>query len=322
MKIASYGLAILIVLILTSCRIDEYYKNKKKVTTFTIGSGSKNAMFYPVANSLCKVFNKYNEDKTIFCKPLLSSGAEYNLTAVNSGKFDMGITQASLQYDAYNGLNEFSGKPYKNLRTLFEVHNEYLTIISNKDNIKSFSDLFGKKVNIGNPGSGSRILFSKMIGKLGWEPNDFEEIYEESGSDIKKVLCVSDKADAAVYIVGHPNQSFKFMLDNCNAKLVSLSDSEIKSFISISPKEFHKSFIPKNTYNKVDKDIETFASKTILTASSKLDKKIVHNFVKIIFEHKEELIKMQPELSVINLLTKNDPNLAPLHEGLKNLGSL
>lgn len=322
MKIVAYSLAVFAVLILTSCGVSNWHKNRGKITTFTIGSGSKNAMFYPVANALCNVFNKYNKDKTVICKTSLSSGAEYNLTAVNSGKFDMGITQASLQYDAYNGLNEFSGKPYKNLRTLFEVHNEYLTVISNKDNIKSFSDLFGKKVNIGNPGSGSRILFSKMISKLGWKPNDFAEIYEESGSDIRKVLCVPNKADAAVYIVGHPNQSFKFMVDNCNAKLVSLSDAEIKSFISISPKEFHKSFIPKNTYNKVDQDIDTFASKTILTASSELDKKIVHNFVKIIFEHKEELIKMQPELSVINFLNEDDQNLAPLHEGLKNFGSL
>lgn len=316
MKIVASSLTILLVLTLASCGIGDWHKNK--ITTFTIGSGSKNAMFYPVANALCEVFNSHNTDKNVVCKALLSSGAEYNLKAVNSGKFDMGIAQGNLQYDAYHGLNEFSNNPYKNLRTLFNVHNEYLTIISKKDYIKSFSDLRGKKVNIGNPGSGSRILFSRMISKLGWDIDDFKKIYEESGSNIKKVLCTDDEADAAVYIVGHPNKSFEFTIDDCNAKLVSLSNSEIESFVSLSPEGFYKSFIPKNTYNKTHHNINTFASKTILSASAELDDKIVRNFVKIISDNREELIRLQPELSVINFITKGDNHHAPLHKALKN----
>lgn len=317
MKLLASSLTTLIVLALTSCGVDNWYNNKEKITTFTIGSGSKSAMFYPVASSLCKIFNKYNEDKTIICKASLSIGAHYNLDAVENGDFDMGIAQASLQYDAYNGLNDFVGKPHKNLRTLFNVHNEYLTIISNQSNIKGFADLRGKKVNIGNQGSGSRLLFSKMIKKLGWKIDDFAKTYEESGSNIKKVLCAKNKADAAVYIVGHPNKSFEFMINNCDADLISLSDSEIKDFISLSPKYFSQSFIPKNTYKKIHHNVNTFSSKTILTASAKLDNKIVHNFVHIISKHQDEIIKIQPELSVINFLTKDDPDLAPLHEGLK-----
>lgn len=318
MKMVALVSTIFVALLLVSCKS---YKNQKK-TVFTIGSGSESAMYYPVANALCEVFNKYNNDNNTVCEARLSKGAEYNLDAVESGEFDMGIAQANLQYDAYIGVNKFINKPHKNLRTLFNVHNEYLTVIAKKDaNIRSFSDLRGKKVNIGNPGSGSRILFSQMIEKLGWNLKDFKEVYEESGSNINKVLCVPNKADAAVYIVGHPNKSFEFMINECDAELVNLSKSEIKSFVSLSPKEFHQSSIPAEIYTKSPKEIKTFASKTILSASAKLDKKFVKNFVKIISEHKEELIKIQPSLAGINFFEKDYSSLAPLYKGIEGKGN-
>ncbi len=308
--------------LLTSCgNFSSWQKSNRRI--ITIGSGSKSAMFYPVATAICEVFNKYNQDKGVICKPVLSKGAEYNLEAVENGEFDIGIAQANLQHDAYKGLGKFKGKPHKNLRTLFRIHDEYLTIIAKKESdIKSFSDLRGKRVNIGNTGSGSRILFSEIINKLGWKLTDFKEVYEESGSNINKVLCVPNKADAAVYIVGHPNQSFAKMINECNAKMISLSDKEINEFIKLSPKEFYKSFIPSNTYEKSKEQVSTFASKTILTASANLDKEFVRNFVKIISEHKDELIKKQPALGVIDFSLEDDRDLAPLHEGIKNYGNL
>ena len=180
MKILAIFLTIAAATILTSCSSFSGWK-KSNIRTITIGSGSSSAMFYPVATAICETFNKYNQEKNVICKPVLSSGAEYNLEAIEKGEFDMGIAQANLQHDAYRGLGKFKGKPHKNLRTVFRIHNEYLTIITKKNsNIKNFSDLRGKKVNIGNPGSGSRILFLEMINKLGWKLSDFKEVYEES----------------------------------------------------------------------------------------------------------------------------------------------
>lgn len=319
MKVTFLISTILIVVFAASCSAYKSKKDRSK-TTFTIGSGSKSAMYYPVAVALCEVFNKHNQDKSIVCKAKLSKGAEYNLDAVENGEFDMGIAQANLQYDAYIGSEKFLNNPHKNLRTLFNLHHEYLTIIAKKDsNIYNFSDLRGKKVNAGNPGSGSRILFSQMIAKLGWNLSDFKEIYEESGSNINNVLCAPDKADAAVYIVGHPNESFQLMLEGCNTKLVSLTKTEVDLFSSLSPINFHKTYIPEKIYENNPDATYTFATKTILTATANLDSKIVQNFVKIISENKEELIKKQPSLAVIDFSTQDDPKLAPLHQGLKNI---
>jgi len=314
MKLSLLILPLFAALTLSSC---SNYKKNENPTVITIGSGSKNAMFYPVATALCDVFNHHNQDKNVTCEARISKGAEYNLNAVENGEFTMGISQANLQFDAYNGNKQFAGNPHKNLRSLFGLHYEYMTIIAKKDaGIKSFADLKGKRVNIGNPGSGSRILFLQMIEKLGWNLSDFAQIYEESGSDINKVLCVPNKADAAVYIVGHPNKSFGSMLQNCNAELVNLSDDEINKFVSLAPQEFKKLPIPANTYPQTPNEINSFASFTILSTSAKLDDKIVKNFVKTIEANKSELTKKLPALTIINFSPPKTINLAPTHNGL------
>lgn len=305
MKIKSF--AILALLTISSCQAN--------IKTINIGSGSHNAMYYPVASALCEVFNEHNQDQNIVCKAKISKGAEFNLNAIENGEIEMGISQANLQHDAYMGYKQFAGNPHKKLRTLFGVHDEYLTIIAKKDSgINSFSDLKGKKVNIGNIGSGSRILFEQMIKKLGWKLEDFKEIYGETGSDINKVLCTPNQANAAVYIVGHPNKSFDFILNNCDAKLVNLSTDEINKFVSLAPEDFFPTSIPRNFYKANPNEIQTFASKTILSVSENIDPKIVYNFVKIINENKDELVKKQPSLSTMDFFEKNNLNLAPKHQ--------
>jgi len=290
--------------------------------TINIGSGSHHAMYYPVASALCEVFNEHNQDKNITCKAQISKGAQYNLDAIENGEFEMGISQANLQYDAYMGYKDYSGKPHKKLRTLFGIHNEYLTIIAKKNSgINSFSDLKGKKVNIGNIGSGSRILFEQMIKKMGWKLDDFKEIYGETGSDINKVLCTQNKADAAIYIVGHPNKSFDYILNNCDTKLVSLSDKEIAEFVSLAPDDFFQKSIPNDTYKANPNEVKTFASRTILSTSEDLDPEIVNHFVKVIKENQKELMQIQPSLTTVDFFQNNNLKLAPKHQGVsKYLG--
>lgn len=304
----SFYLAFLALIIISSCKLNNH-------KTINIGSGSHNAMYYPVASALCEVFNKHNQDKNITCKAQISTGAQYNLDSVEDGTFEMGISQANLQYDAYMGYKNFTQKPHKKLRTLFAVHNEYLTIIAKKNSgINSFSDLKGKKVNIGNVGSGSRLLFEQMVKKIGWTLDDFKEIYGETGSDIKKVLCTSNKADAAVYLVGHPNKSFDYILNNCDTKLVNLSDKEITKFISLAPNDFFKESIPSYIYKTNPNSVKTFASRTILSTSKDLDPNIANNFVKIIKENQKELIQIQSSLTTIDFFQQNNLKLAPKYQ--------
>lgn len=291
--------------------------------SFTIGSGGKKAMYYPAGKSLCYIYNKeYNDD---ICEIISTSGAQYNIENIISNNLSAGIGQVSLQYDYF--------QTNKELRTIIPLHAESLTIAVRKDSkIKSFNDLKGKKVNIGNIGSGSRIYFEEIMKLKGWTINDFKEVHEKSSSYLSDLIC-SDQVDAVIYFVGHPNQVFKEII-SCGGNFVELSKKEVKLFSKIS-NAIRQSYINTGLYSNLDiktvemkensmrrssknKKIRTIGVQTVLSATSNLSEKTAYNIVKIIFEKKVKLESLNPVFhsvdpeSILNYKYK-----APFHTGVE-----
>ena len=111
---------------------------------------------------------------------ITTDGSIYNVNMIRSGELDMGVVQSDWQYHAYHGTSEFKEQgPFKELRALFSVHAEPFTVIARKDSgIKRFKDLKGKRVNIGNPGSGQRATMEVVMKAMGWTMSDFSVVSE------------------------------------------------------------------------------------------------------------------------------------------------
>jgi len=71
-----------------------------------------------------------------------------------------------VQYNAAKGLGQFKeGGAYGDLRAVFSVHPEPFTVVARKEaGVKTFTDLKGKRFNVGNPGSGTRASLEELIG--------------------------------------------------------------------------------------------------------------------------------------------------------------
>src|SRR5690606_17791134 len=95
--------------------------------------------------------------------------------------------------------------PDKDLRAVFSVHPEPFTVVARADSgIKSFDDIKGKRVNVGNPGSGQRGTMEQLMELKGWKMSDFKLASELKADEHAKALC-DNKIDAFVYTVGHPS---------------------------------------------------------------------------------------------------------------------
>ena len=246
--------------------------------SFTIGSGSKKAAFYPIAKSLCEVYNKYYVQE---CTPLSTKGSSFNITNVKEGNLDLGIAQKSL----------FAEKGGDKLQIVANLHNEYFTLVVGKNTkIKSFKDLKNKIINIGNVGSGSRIFFERMMKEQGWKTKDFKEIFERKSNDLDDLICAG-KIDAAVYFVGHPNEVFTNIAE-CEGKFVSLNKKEVRKFLKVVDGSVAAKM--PIIYNKQKKDVTTIALPIVLIASKKLNKEILQNIKYILENYKAELIALNP----------------------------
>lgn len=285
--------------------------NNQKI--IKIGTGNKDALAYPILSSICDTFNKNNTYSNVRCQAISTGGSEDNLDGIISKKYDAGVVKSDMEYNAYNGIGVFAGKPYRDLRTIFGLHNEYLTIIvKNGAKIDGLKDFKGRRVYIGNKGSGSRIMVDKLFTVNGWKNQDFKAIHEESSDKIHDLFC-NDEIDAAIYLIGHPNNIFARTLKDCDVKLIGFSKQEIEKYVDIF-RHISPAVVKKGTYPNQKQDISTFASQLLLASSVDLDEETVYNFVKIISEHYSEIQKNNPNLQEVVLFSP-EIKVIPLHKG-------
>ena len=258
--------------------------NSNQPITIKIGAGNKNVIAFTTVEKICEIYNKYKKNNNVSCLALETSGSNYNLEKLISGEIDMGVIAADVQYDAYNGIGKFAGKPQRNLKALFGLYMEKFGILVKKNSgINDFHDLPGKRININSVGSGNRVLVDKLFTKNGWKKSDFKEILEEQPRELPNLFC-QNKIDAALYLVGHPNGVFTESIEKCGAKLISLNRKEVEDYVELFRYLFPAT-IEKHTYKGQNQDIKTIGSQLLLVTTDHLDDAVIYDFVQTVFEH-------------------------------------
>lgn len=282
----------------------------------TIGTGGVTGVYYPTGGAICRLVNKDYKTHGIRCSVESTGGSIYNLNAIGNKELDMGIVQSDWQYHAYNGSSKFEDKgPNRELRALFSVHPEPFTVVARKDaRVRNFKDLKGKRVNIGNPGSGQRGTMEVLMGALGWDLSDFRLASELKAAEQSKALC-DNKVDAIVYTVGHPNASIKESTTACDAVLVSVTGRQVDRLIKDNPFYRH-AVIPGGMYRGSDKDVETFGVGATFVSSTSTDPDFIYVVVKAVFENFDDFKKFHPAFANLDKTQMIKDGLsAPLHEG-------
>ncbi len=282
----------------------------------TIGTGGVTGVYYPTGGAICRLVNKYKKETGIRCSVESTGGSVYNLNAIRSGELTMGIAQSDWQYNAYHGTSKFKSKgPFKDLRAVFSIHPEPFTLVVRADSgIKTFKDLLGKRVNIGNPGSGQRGTMEVVMKAMGWKKSDFKLASELKSSEQSKALC-DNKIDAMIFTVGHPSGSIKEATTTCDARLISVTGPVIDKLIK-NNSYYSKAIIPGGMYRGNPKDITTFGVRATFVTSSKVPENVIYDVVKAVFENFDTFKKLHPAFAHLTKAKMIKLGLsAPLHRG-------
>ena len=282
----------------------------------TIGTGGVTGVYYPTGGAICRLVNKTRKEHGIRCSVESTGGSVYNLNAIRAGELDMGVAQSDWQYHAYNGTSKFADQgPNKDLRAVFSVHPEPFTVVARKDSgIKNFEDLKGKRVNIGNPGSGQRGTMEVVMKAYGWTNDDFKLASELKSAEQAGALC-DNKVDAMVFVVGHPSGSIKEATTSCDSVLVNVTGPKIDKLVKDNS-YYRFATIPGGMYRGTDEDTKTFGVGATFVSSSKVPEDVIYNVVKAVFENFDDFKKLHPAFA--NLKKEEmikDGLSAPLHAG-------
>ncbi len=282
----------------------------------TIGTGGVTGVYYPTGGAICRLVNKGRKEHGIRCSVESTGGSVYNLNTIRAGELDMGVAQSDWQYHAYHGTSKFAESgANKDLRAVFSVHPEPFTVVARADSgIKTFTDLKGKRVNIGNPGSGQRGTMEVLMEALGWTKDDFALASELKSAEQSKALC-DNKIDAMVFTVGHPSGSIKEATTTCDTVLVSVTGPEVEKLIEDNA-YYRVATIPGGMYRGNDNDVQTFGVGATFVSSTNTPADTVYQVVKAVFENFEDFRKLHPAFG--NLKKEQmikDGLSAPLHDG-------
>jgi TRAP transporter TAXI family solute receptor len=277
---------------------------KAELRIVTIGTSGDTEAYYFTGDAIASYVNKKEEFYRVRCEVASTGGSVNNVNGIMEGDLEFGIVQSDQQYQAINGLTVWRDKgPQSDLRAVFSIHPESILLVAAVDTgIKTIKDLKGKRVNIGNQGSGQRQISIDALRAVGINFNRDLAAESSMASDAPGLLQ-DGQIDAFFYTAGHPSGAIKAATAGAR-KVRFVAITGIEKMLSSYP-YYAKDKIPVKLYPdaKNKKDVSTFSVRATVVTSAKISDDVVYAITKEVFENFEDFVKLY---SGTTTLTKKD----------------
>lgn len=252
-------------------------------TSINVGTGGTTGTYYGFCNVVATVIN----EKTDMELTVQSSGAsKANILDIDDGIVQLAIVQNDVMDYAYNGTSLFENDgAIKSFSTLGAVYAEVCQIVARADSgIKTVADLKGKKVSVGDSGSGVEFNAQQILGAydITFEDIDKQNLSFQASADALK----DGKIDAFFCTAGAPTVAITDLSTTTGIVLVEIDNEHLAKLQK--DYGFYAAYtVPAGTYNGIDKDAQTVAVKATFIVSNELSEETVYNLTKAIYENKD-----------------------------------
>ncbi len=297
-----FGALLLIILVNGGgCSLDGAEKKANEQQVITIATGGTTGPYFAIANGIADI---YNETLPFITTSIRSTGGGVdNIQLLTQRKVEMGLVMADIASFAYEGNKEIQGlENGSKLRAVAALYPNYVHLITLDPSLKDVGDLKGKKIGIGDIGSGTEINARTILKANGIDYSQIEEqylSYRESVTELK-----NGGIDAAFLTSGLPNDMVLQLSGTNRVYFIPITDDAIYSVDSI----------PAGTYGN-EKDIPTAVITNLLLTHRDLPDELVFQMTKAIFDNIEQLQSVHPAAEHIQLSSSQQGLTVPLHPG-------
>ena len=284
---------------------------KNATSNYIFATGGTSGTYYSFGENIANIWNNNIKDVNVVVE---STGASAeNLRLINQNEANLAFAQNDVMDYAYNGIDIFSGEKLTNFSAILTLYPEVVQIAATKESqIKSIADLKGKRVSVGDAGSGVEFNSKQILESYGLTFNDIEK-YNLSFTLSSEGLQ-NGTLDACFIVAGIPNAALQELALNKEIVLISLDKIQIDELV-IEYKYYTEFTIPANTYNGVTNSTRAIAVKASLVANNNLSEEAVYNLIKTIFDKKEDLIVLNSKAEEINIDNAYRGISVPFHPG-------
>lgn len=276
----------------------------------TMGTGGTTGTYYGYGGVLGQyIKNNAGIDVTV----VSTDGSKANIQGIAAGDYQLGTVQSDVMAYAWEGTRSFEadGK-VDSFRVVAGLYAEAVQLITMDPNIKSVSDLAGKSVSIGAPGSGVYFNAVDVLAAAGLTETDINAQYQ-SFADSTDALK-DGKIDAAFIVAGAPTPAITELCTTNKAFLVPI-DGEVADTIMASCPFYTVYNIPAGTYPGQDADVQTVTVKATLVVSSSASEDDVYNLTKAIFDNTDAIAAENGKGAELSIENATSGMTAPFHPG-------
>jgi uncharacterized protein len=285
--------ALIVAVALQACTLVQYRPD------VAIGTGRPGGVYLALGDSICRLFNLDQAQRRLRCAAYVSRGPVANIESLHDGRVDIAVVQSDVLTDAISGAGYFASRgPDDALRVLFTGQTEAFTIVARRDlGIRAATELRGKRINLGSPGSGERVSMARVLAALGFAPTDFAATRELPLALQHDAFCANE-LDAIVYTVGHPNGFVRDAIRTCGGVLVDVSGPQIEGLLARHP-EYSRSVIPGSTYESNPEPVATLGVRTTIITTVRLPEPVAYEITKSLFDNIDDFRRLHPDFATL-----------------------
>src|SRR5215831_3277715 len=284
--------------------------------TIAIGTGGTGGVYYPLGGGLANVLSKYLPGYQATAE--VTGGSVDNLKLIGSGQSEIGFSMADAALDAFKGQDKFRGNKVA-LRTLAVLYPNRMHVVTVEGTgIEKLSDLKGKRVSTGSPGSATEVMAFRVIEAAGLDKD--KDIRRERLGAAESVNAIKDrKIDAFFWVGGLPTAAVTDLGATPGVKIKLIDHADAVAKMNAKHGALYvRDVIPPKTYPGQDTENKISTVWNIMVSSDKMTDDLAYAIVKIMFDKKADLVAVHKEADNIDYkfqLTGNSP--IPWHPGAR-----
>jgi TRAP transporter TAXI family solute receptor len=284
------------------------------IRVLRVGAGQAGGAYLPVARVLAEAFELHVPDLRV--EVIETKGSANNVELLEAGGLDLALIQNDAQASA-------------RVRTVIPLYEEHFHVVARGDlAAKATGDLAGRRIAIGQLGSGTHRIALEFLPTLGLPEGAYEPVLMGPAAAVEALRGNGPEgADAFVAVLGVPSRAVQTALRRDRALLLPVAepgvDGNVVEGFRLTHPWTRPSVIPPGAYGagiegaEPQAPIGTLSVLSILACSDSLEPALVESLAKAAYDHRSELVRKQPLLASFGEQFDRDRLQFPLHAGAR-----
>ena len=305
------ALFVILAVMVTQTGCSNLISGKKK--EIVLATGGTSGTYFSLGDAMANILNTKLSDSTLAVYSTGGSGE--NIEMLSERSASLAIVQNDVMYYAYTGTDLYADKEvYTGFSAIAGIYDECVQIVTCKDDISTVEDLRGKRVSVGDLGSGTECNARQILSAYDMSFSDINAVNSSFADSADKLA--DGTIDAAFIVAGVPTKAVTDLSEKMNLRLVGIDDEHTR-VLQENYSFFTRAQVPSDTYHGLKEGTDTVSVRAVLVASNKLEKDKVYELLTRLFEEKDRISAGEGNFSTFELQNSVKGISIPFHSGAK-----